>query len=408
MPSVRAQATLLGMSPTTVSAAYKRLRDRGVVVGKARQGTRVAPRSSRPVRLVLTLPPGSVDALSGSPDPALLPALNAALSGSSSETPLLYGNVLVHPVLAEVAAENFAADGIDAKHLTVTSGAMDAIERVLAAQGYRPGDRIAVEDPGHVPVHQLVRTAGLELVALPMDEEGILPHGLARALEAGVSAVIVTPRAQNPTGAALTVERARELSDLLARFPEVMVIQDDHAGQIAGVDFVGLDTVGPRWATIRSVSKALGPDLRVALVVGDRETIDGVEIALSNGPGWVSRILQSAVAHLLQDKSTDRLVAKAASSYASRRNRLVAALASHGVRATGVSGFNVWIPVSDEQTVVEAARVAGYSIRAADAYRLTSPPAVRVTVSNLDEDQIDELAAALGAAFRARPASPTL
>jgi DNA-binding transcriptional MocR family regulator len=257
-----------------------------------------------------------------------------------------------------------------------------------------------------VPVHQLARSIGLELVPISVDPAGMTPAGLAAALGRGVSAVVVTPRAQNPTGAALTPTRAGELSDVLSSRPEVMVIQDDHAGAVAGVDHVGLEPPGPRWATIRSLSKSLGPDLRIALVAGDSQTIDRMELTLANGPGWVSQILQRTAAHLLTDRAATEQVATAAASYRQRRQRMIDALGARGVAATGRSGLNVWIPIGDEQAAVEAARAAGFAIRAGDPYRLVSPPAVRVSMTHLDDARIDDLAAVLAATFRTRPSAP--
>ena len=57
---------------------------------------------------------------------------------------------------------------------------------------------------------------------------------------------------------------------------------------------------------------------------------------------------------------------------------------------------------------MEAARVAGYAVRAAGAYRLHSGPAVRVTIANLDHDQIDELAAAIALSVSGRDHSPMM
>ncbi len=395
LPPVRTLAAELKVSPTTVSGAYRRLRDRGLVVGRGRQGTRVAPRPAAYRTRAATAQTGLVDAASGSPDPALLPRLDTALLAAARAEQAQYGDVLIIDELRAAAEADFERDGIDASHLSVTSGAMDAVERVLRVQGFRVGDRIGVEDPGHIPAHQVARTAGLELVPLPVDDEGITESGLAEGLERGLAAVLLTPRAQNPTGAALTDGRAAALSDILAAHPDVALIEDDHAGPVAGAPFRSVRASGPRWATIRSLGKAFGPDLRLAVVAGDRLTIDRLQTAVGNGPGWVSHILQRAAAHLMTDRESLGTVARAADVYRQRRSRLIDALASAGVEATGCSGLNVWLPTTDEQAMVEAARQAGFSIRAADPWRITSAPAVRVSITNLDGSDIDRLAVGL-------------
>ncbi len=408
LPPVRALAIELSVSPNTVAAAYKQLRDRGVVIGRGRQGTIVAPLSRPTFSQLTSVPDGSIDALRGSPDVALLPELGPAFAAATAGDDVGYGDQLVDDAFAAAAREMFERDGIDARNLTATSGAMDAIEKILSANDLRPGDRVGVEDPGHVPVHQLVRAAGLQLVPLAIDAEGIRPDALREAMTQKLAALIVTPRAHNPTGAALTPERATELSEILAAQPDLLLIQDDHAGAISGVDWVPLIPPGPRYAFIRSLGKSLGPDLRLSVTVGDITTIDRVALAVSNGPGWVSHVLQRAAAYLLTDPATKKLVANAERSYAERRTRLIDALASHGIAASGSSGINVWIPTSDEQATVEAARAAGFAIRAADPYRVESEPAVRVTIANLSDDQIDSLAAALGAATTTSHSSPAM
>lgn len=405
LPAVRTLADELGVSPATVGAAYQDLRRRGLVMGRGRQGTIVAPvRDARPSSAA-HVAAGLVDAMHGSPDPRFLPPLTEALAFAAAQPQPGYGGPMVAPALAEVATELFRADAIDASHLCVTSGAMDAVERVLAAFDLRPGDRIGVEDPGHIPVHQIARSSGYELVPLAVDECGVQPAGLEAALAGGLSALVVTPRAQNPTGAAFDAVRAEELSDLLAGHPETGVIQDDHAGLISAVDHCGLDVPARRWATMRSLGKSLGPDMRVALVVGDERTMARVTTALGNGPGWVSFLLQRATAFLLRDAATRMLLDEAAASYARRRNRLIDALQSHGVAGSGASGLNVWVPTSAAQASIDAARDAGFAIRSGQPYQLSADPAVRITISNLDDTGIDDLAAAIGRAHHRSPAA---
>ena len=408
LPPVRERAEELGVSPNTVAAAYKQLRDRGVVTGRGRQGTTVAPGRRPTSGQVQAVPAGVVDAMRGSPDPTLLPNLGPAMAAALGGPTVRYGDDLLDPTFERAARAAFEADGVDVAGMTVTSGAMDAIDRVFAAADLRPGDRVGVEDPGHVPVHQLVRSAGLVPVPVPTDEAGITPSGLRAALRDGLAALAVTPRALNPTGACFDAARARELSMLLRSHPSLLLVQDDHAGPISGSEPVFLQPPGERFAFIRSFGKSYGPDLRVAAVAADPRTVDRVAVALSNGPGWVSHLLQRAVAHLLTDDRAATQVAAAAGTYRERRDRMIDALARHGVRSSGRSGLNVWVPTADEQAAVDAARAAGFAIRAADSYRVVSPPAVRLTVGSLADHEIDALADALGRHLGAPRRAPVM
>lgn len=394
LPSVRAQATALGVAPNTVAAAYRRLRDRGVVIGRGRQGTVVAERPLITPVLTQEVPAGVVDAMTGNPDPALLPDISDALAAAAAQPMGRYGDALVDPGLAELGRAMFEADGVDAAHITVVSGAMDAVERLLAAH-LRSGDRVGVEDPGYASVHQVVTGMGFDLVPVASDDRGMVPAALAKAVEVGLQAVIVTPRANNPSGAAFDRDRVAALDRILETTPDTLVIQDDHAGPIAGVDFVGLGCHRRRWAVVRSMAKSMGPDLRVALVVGDRESVDRVEARLQIGPGWVSHLLQRTVAGLLRSAAANAAITAARATYLRRRERLRDHLTAAGIRASGRSGLHVWVPVPDEQSVVMALLDRGFAVRGGDRFRLVSPPAVRITTASLTDDRIDALAGAL-------------
>ncbi len=401
LPPVREQAAALGLAPNTVASAYRRLRDRGVVVGRGRQGTLIAEHPLVTAAVAHSVPRGVVDAMSGNPDSSLLPDISGAIAHGFGRIPGRYGDPLVNGDLASAGRRLFEADGVDARHLTVASGAMDAIERALQAH-LRQGDRVGVEDPGYASVLQWVGGLGLAAVPVAMDEEGMRPEALAGALDQGLAAVITTPRSSNPTGSAFTPERAASLSALLDAAPQVFVIEDDHAGPVAGVDFIGARGRSERWVTIRSVSKSLGPDLRVALVAGDPDTISRIEGRLQVGAGWVSHLLQATVAHLLVDPGTQAVVGHAGRQYTHRRDRLKAALGRFGIGAHARSGLGVWIPVSDEQGVVMAMLERGYAVRAGGIYRILAPPAVRVTTAALTDDLIDGLATAMSEVLGAR------
>jgi DNA-binding transcriptional MocR family regulator len=394
LPPVRRLADQLGVSPTTVAAAYRDLQVRGLVTASGRRGTRVSPRP--PVRHAgpAPLPPGARDLVDGNPDPDLLPDLEPALRRLRPGHHL-YGDPAHRADLFELAATLFGADGISADFMLAVGGAMDGIERTLMAH-LRPGDRVAVEDPGYPAVFDLLLALGLVPEPLRLDDHGVLPDELEAALRGPVSALIVTPRAQNPTGAALDQARAAELREVLADRPDVLVIEDDHAGSVAGAPAQTLCREGPdRWAVIRSFSKSLGPDLRLAVMAGDPVTISRVEGRQQLGAGWVSHLLQALAVQLWRDPGVQALMDHAAAEYARRRGALLDALAAQGLAASGRSGFNVWVPVADEQAALRGLLDAGWAAAAGDRFRLRSDPGIRLSIGHLAAREAPAIAAAL-------------
>jgi DNA-binding transcriptional MocR family regulator len=150
---------------------------------------------------------------------------------------------------------------------------------------------------------------------------------------------------------------------------------------------------------VRSVSKSLGPDLRLAALTGDELTVGRVRGRQLLATGWVSQILQRAVVRLWSDPGVERLVARAATTYAERREALISALAGHGVAARGASGLNVWVPVRDELRLGRALLEAGWAVSAGERYRIESGPAIRITISSLEPPESPEIAAEIARAL---------
>jgi DNA-binding transcriptional MocR family regulator len=231
-----------------------------------------------------------------------------------------------------------------------------------------------------------------------VDDDGPVPGEVERALRQGARALIVTDRGQNPTGAAISGGRASELRAVLAGYPEVLVIDDDHVHGLVELPLHPLAGSTPHWMLVRSTAKAYGPDLRLSVLTGDPVTVDRVQGRYRLGPGWVSHLLQDAVVHLWRSGAVD--TGAVAAAYAWRREGLLRALRDRGVAAYGRSGMNVWVPVPDETGAVARLLQSGWAVAPGARFRVASPPGVRVTVSPLAGGDILPLADAIADAVR--------
>jgi DNA-binding transcriptional MocR family regulator len=402
LPPIRTVATQLAISPTTVSSAWSLLSRSGAVRTDGRRGTTVldhrAPTSGRYQAALEHQTEFAFDLSTGVPDPELLPDLGPALAGvTSTPTTGSYLDDPVLPALADVLLDDwpYAVD-----ELAVVDGAMDAVDLIIRTT-VRFGDRVVVEDPCFPPLVDLLESVGVRLVGVPLDDEGMLPDALTRAVAEPVTAVFLQPRAQNPTGATTTARRARALAKVLGH-TKTLVVEDDSA---AGLFPATLASLG-RWrpdhtAYIRSFSKSHGPDLRLAALSAPPEVLRAVTARRQLGQGWSSRLLQQVLVGLLTDASAQRRVAEAQTVYAARRAAVVDALAARGVVVGGVEGMNIWVPVHDETAAVVRLASQGIGVAPGAPFRVGSVEGghIRVTVGLARADH-EGLADALAAAAR--------
>ncbi|GAB3281918.1 transcriptional regulator PtsJ [Parasphingorhabdus pacifica] len=389
----------MGVNRNTVAAAYAQLAAAGLVETRRRGGTVVlgVPALDGEGRSATD---GLVNLADGNPAIEFLP--NPRDAFAAGYVPTLYGYPPISERLAAWAESEMAPDvGEAARGLVLAHGAVDAVERLLNAHLTR-GDTVAVEDPCFLSSIGTMRLNGYRSVPVAMDAHGMTPDGLARALEAGVRAVVCTPRAHNPTGASLTAQRAEELRELLAKHPEVLVIEDDHFSTISARPYHRITPANaPRWALVRSVSKFLGPDLRLAFVLSDQDSEAQLSTRLSSAASWVSHVLQHIVATLLHDDETARLLREARDSYAARLCSLTDALHEHGIRLPpDRDGLNAWIPVGRrEKHLVDALAARGWAVRGGSDFAVTgrSAGALRVTSSIITPQQAQNFAADLAA-----------
>lgn len=387
LPTIRALAEALGVNRNTVASAYQHLSDAGLIEGRGRQGSRVAMPSTGGARGPTMLH----DIGGGNPDIRLLPDIRNALAQSQWHQ-RGYEDPPDDKGLIQFAQRQFEKDRMPIGELWIANGTFDAIELILRSS-LTPDDPVAVEDPCFMTTLGLLKELRLRPVPMEVDDLGVLPKALDAALQAGAKAVILTPRAQNPFGGSWTPKRRDELAAVMNRYKDVLLIEDDHFAPLSPFQAVTLASEDrSNWAIVRSVSKYIGPDLRVALVNSTINLGKGASSITAFTHRWVSTILQKAVLATVTSSGYEATIKKAAVAYKERRQFLIKALADRGITAHGADGLNVWIPVSDEAAAVRRLMEAGWIVRAGSTFRLRTPEAVRVTTSTFTEGEARELA----------------
>ncbi|MCV2216657.1 MocR-like B6 salvage transcription factor PtsJ [Thauera sp. Sel9] len=404
LPPVRGLAVTLGVNRNTVAMAYKRLVAAGVALTQGRLGTVIRERPG-PGEQEGSVPDSPlIDLGGGNPNPRWLPDMSAILARTSYR-PRLYGEATVDPALEAVARQWMTGQCPEDFEINLTHGAVDAIERLLMAC-LVVGDKVAVEDPCFLSHINVLRINGFQTVGVAVDSEGMEAQALEQALAQGAQAVILTPRAHNPTGASLSARRARHLRAVLARHPQVLVIADDHFARLASTDYH--DAIPPMarcWVLIRSVSKMFGPDLRLAFVASDAQTSQRLRLRLAPGMNWVSHLLQDAVWACLDSPESSARIDQAREDYARRRRIVAAALAAQGIAVAGpADGLNLWVPLPESsQPAVLALAQRGWVVRGGEPFGVQSPAhGLRITVSTLDEENAQAFAQAVSHAVQQR------
>ncbi|MEM7337929.1 MAG: PLP-dependent aminotransferase family protein [Actinomycetota bacterium] len=406
MPTVRAVATQLDVSPTTVSEAWRILQRHGAIATQGRRGTfvRGQRQAAAPGRYwQVPVEPGTfaIDLSTGVPDPALLPPVGPILGRLELNTPVT--SYLDPPVLDELDTTLRNDWPFTPELLTVVDGAQDALHRVVDAT-VNLGDTVIVDEPAYPPLLDSLEQAGAQVIGIPLDDEGVNVDALDDALDFDPVALFIQPRSHNPTGVTMSAERAAAVADSIAD-RSIIVVEDDHSGAVSTAPLNSIGAHHPdKVVHIRSFSKSHGPDLRLAAVAGAASPIDTLVRRRRLGPIWSSRLLQRLLFEMLRDDETQAIVAAAKDEYQRRRSVMVDGLGAGSVTVGGSSGINMWVPVVDEQLalVTLAAKGIGAAPGGPFVVEGNGTPHIRVSVGTV-ADGLEELAGELAAAATAEP-----
>jgi GntR family transcriptional regulator / MocR family aminotransferase len=449
LPTVRQTASMLDVSMTTVNSAYRLLAERGIIHGETGRGTFVRDgNGTEMLRDQARLPrfvgghlrragavpwrrralvnsamrlrtrfPDVIDCSTGRPDPALLPLeiLRRHWSGAiSSLNPadLQYASVDPLRELSVQIVSRFETEGLFVSEGNLVIGDSAQQFLVLAAEItaglWGPENLvIAVEEPGYPTVFDTWERAGVRLIGVGVDEEGALPDSLASALEAKAKAVLLTPRAHNPTGASWSRRRLAALADVLHEHRDVIVIEDDQ--------FSGISQQGPgsllsdprledRVLYLRSFSKSIAPDLRIAVAAARPRLANLMREAKSHADGWTSRLIQRVLAGVLGDAELDDWMERARNEYKLRRLRaanVINASLSPGLGTwPGCDGANIWVHLPagvDATEVIENAAMRGVLVAPGEPFYVTPghSDVIRFNAGSAGTDHVANSAEAL-------------
>ncbi len=388
LPPIRTVASHLGVSSSTVAAAWAIMRRHGLISTDRRRGTTVRAFPSHGRNRYWQVPNTGqrlrLDLSTGTPDPELLPRLEPILA--KIQTDLRVTNYLDPPVLPELDEELRRRWPYDPPALTVLDGANDALDRLVTSV-VNLGDVVVVEDPTYPILLDQLELARADIVGVGMDEEGPRLDELAEALARQPKALVVQTGGHNPTGTVLTRTRAKAIAELVSDTGTI-VIEDDHAGVLTDGAPVSLGTELPDQVyRIQSFSKSYGPDLRVAAMTGPTRGIDIIERRRQMGPGWTSHLIQRVLLELLADDEVSTLVRRAAETYSFRRSELARELGRCGIEVTAGEGLNLWVPVGSEQLATVGLAAEGIGVSPGAPFRINDEgPHIRVTATNVRSD----------------------
>jgi DNA-binding transcriptional MocR family regulator len=435
LPSERLYAEALGVSRTTITAAYQELRALGLLRGYVGRGAIVvaddpdrSPAEAVPWSQLTSpfarryRPPGVGNNsglisfgdgwLHSSLTPRAALAASAAKVVQNSDALTKAAPLLGLPALQDALGDTLRAAGVktSAGEILITGGAQQGLN-IIARALLSPGDTVICESPTWHGAVRAFRAAGAEVVGIAMDHEGIDPDGLEDSLaRLRPKFVYLIPTFQCPTGRLMGLQRRRRILETCARF-RTPIVESHVYGDLAFGDrppsLKSLDSTG---LVIHqgSASKTISAALRLGWLIAPRPVMDVLATAKASIDLSTPALTQAVLAEFLKSGAYARHQSKSRAALLARRDTLIAALAAHCSElryGTPQGGLYLWaqLPVPLSAYEVEAAAAAeGVSIRGGNAFLTDEAPSshIRLCFAAPAQDEIVPGAERLGKALR--------
>jgi DNA-binding transcriptional MocR family regulator len=380
------------VSPGTVRLAMARMAADGVIVARPGHGTFVAPKSieasseapdfawqglalgasriaTDAVRSLLVVPgPGTINLAGGYPSEDLQAVdLVARAMARATRRSGAWGRMPAEGLngLREWFAKQLGPS-ISAHEVLITPGSQSAITTAFNALA-APGAAVLVESPTYTGAMVAARSAGLRLVPVPTDRDGVRPDMLAQAFAtSGARLVYLQPTYSNPTGTSLPSDRRRQVMEVVADAGAI-VIEDDWCRDLSFEKapprpLVAGDRNG-HCVYLRSLTKSTAPGLRIGAIVARGAALARLTATRAAADFFVSGPLQETALDLVYSPAWSRHLRDTRAALLARRDVLVEAVrrafGSASVAVVPTGGMHLWVRLDDRvDDLAFAARAA--------------------------------------------------
>ena len=344
--------------------------------------------------LKFTSEPGVISFAAGNPAPEAFPVetvreIASELFQNDPISVLQYGITEGYLPLRNLMKERMKAQGNfkeDSEELIITSGAQQVME--LACKSMcNPGDTLICEAPSFIGSLNAFKSYNVNLVGVPLDDEGMNPELLEKALKENPNTKLIylILNFQNPTGKTTTLKRRKELYALAQKY-NTIIIEDNPYGDLrfAGEDvpsIKSMDTDG-RVIYAGSFSKVLAPGIRVGFGIAPKEIISKMVVCKQVSDVQTNNFGQMLAYQFMQKVDFDAHLAGLRKIYKQKAERMLSGIEKHFSKNVAYTrpegGLFLWC------TLPEGSDMTGFCTKAVQEYKIAVVPGNAFMVSEQD------------------------
>lgn len=218
------------------------------------------------------------------------------------------------------------------ERMLLTQGSQQALD-FLGKIFFNPGDAVLMEDPTYLGAIQAFKPYEPEFVTVPIDEKGMRPEALEKALaRRHVKFIYVVPTFQNPSGVTMSLERRRALLEI-AKKKRIPIIEDDPYGllRFKGKWVPSLYSLAKGQGVIylSTFSKSLSPGIRLGYVLADAPIIRQLVFAKQAADLQTNSFIQCVVYNYCRMGFFEKHIPAIIKDYAHRANVMLSSIHEH-------------------------------------------------------------------------------